>query len=159
MVSYWSLRALCPAVVLGYVIVAVFATPKETEPDIFPFFDWSLFSNSANPKGDVVLVIREIDGVPLEKPTFFYALPDRFAAARDRNILVRKALIRLLFGLRTGDGDLVNRQRRLIEDNFLGEAKSAKYDIYNIRFDPIERLNTGAVLTSKRLKSFEKLDD
>lgn len=153
--AYLVRRTFAPALVLAYAAVAITATSVRHN-ELFPFFNWSLFSTSSNPKFDTVLIVRSIDGKPLQRPQLFYSLTDHFGAARTRDSRLAKALDRWANAILTGDDTTSISLKRVTEQTFMREAKSVDYDVAVIRFDPIERLNNGIIRETKILASFKK---
>lgn len=154
--GYLNRRALAPAFVLLYALIAVTATRFRGGNELYPFFNWSLFSSASNPKYDTILVVHSINGQKLSLPTSFYELPDRFGAARSRDSRLAKALDRLAVADVWGDKDTEQRVRGTIESTFLREAAQADYDVAIIRYDPIARLKTGTIEHERIVKSYRK---
>jgi hypothetical protein len=153
--AYLLRRALLPTCVLAYFLIASGAQAVRST-ELFPFFNWSLFSDASNPKIDVILLVKSVDGASLDRPTQFYALGNRFSAAREQDTRLSKSLDRLTWSLQHRDAHQELRLRRLIEGTFLREAKTTDYDIALIVYDPIVRLRTGEIQSQRVLRSYRK---
>jgi len=138
-----------------YLFVAVVATEVRGQ-EIFPFFNWSLFSAASNPKTDNVLVIRSVDGVKLARPTLFYDMGRRFSAAKRGDSRVAKATDQLRYAVTYHDPAREKQLRATIETTFMGEADQVEYDLAVMAYDPIERLNSGAILARQTIRSYRK---
>jgi hypothetical protein len=156
--SYRLRRSLAPAAILAYVVLALAGAPAG-RAELFPFFNWSLFSAAVNPKIDVVLVVHAIDGVELDRPRTFYELPERFPAARARDTRLAKSLDRLAEAVEAGDRAAEKSIRSLIERTFMADASQVRYEVARIGYDPIERYETGRLVRSQTLARYEKNRD
>lgn len=153
--KYRAAKALGPALVLTYATMALLGTQLNGR-EVFPFFNWSLFPSASNPKSDAVLIVTAIDGQKLAKPTLFFDLPDRFAAAENKDIKLAKALDRLAFAVRREDKATESGLKATIEALYLRDAESVEYDLAIISYNPIDRLNTGAIQSETILRSYRK---
>ena len=153
--AYKVRRAIAPAFVMLYLIIATGASMYRGE-ELFPFFNWALFPSASNPKTDTVILVRSIDGKPLDRPTLFYDLPTRFAAARAKDSKLAKALDRLAWGVISHNRAFEQRVRATIEGTYLNDVQRMDYDLVILRYDPIERLHTGAIQKEWVLRSYRK---
>lgn len=142
---------------LAYVLIALIGTQVRGR-ELFPFFNWSLFSTTSNPRSDTVLIVRSANGVEFDEPRLFYSMGDTFSAAATRTSRVAKALDVWAGAIRRKDADAESKMRRLVEGTYLREAKALEYDLARITYDPIERLETGEISQTKILASYEKRD-
>lgn len=78
--AYWLRRVLSPIAVFLYAMIAINAVPRGNL-ELFPFFNWSLFSKAMNPKSDVVVTVTALNGQALRQPRSFYDMGEVFAAA------------------------------------------------------------------------------
>lgn len=156
-VKYRVLKVVGPAMVLAYVVIAVIATTVRNR-ELFPFFRWSLFSNSSNPKVDTVLIVRAVNGAPLQTPRLYYDMPETFSEAAARNAAAMKTFDLLASAVRSNNTSTEQRFRRVVEQTYLREARSVDYDLARIVYDPIERFHTGKIIGTKVLASYEKRD-
>ena len=152
--GYRTWRAIAPALVLAYAATASSMSYIQNT-EVFPFFNWSLFSSASNPKTDVVMIVRSIDGKTLARPTLFYTLRS-FQAARSRDSRFLKTLDKLYIAVKRGDPNAERRLRNLVENVYMAEADHAEYDLAVIQFDPIERLRTGEIRNVTVVRSYRK---
>lgn len=151
---YYLRQTLGPILMLAYIIVAILGKPASTA-ELFPFFNWSLFSTSSNPRADIVVIVRSIDGKALPEEQYFYALTDVFETARSRDSRFAKALDRLAHA-KVNSTSVEHDLRKSIERNFMREASHMEYDLTQIIFDPIDRLATGKVISKMKIATYEK---
>ena len=97
--SYRARRAFLPVLLASYVAVALTSAPAGTI-ELFPFFSWSLFSRSLNERGDYTLVVRSVDGHPVNPPRFVYDMPERFQVVRTRDATLPKLIDKLVYFIR-----------------------------------------------------------
>lgn len=151
---YYLRQTLGPILIFVYIIVAILGKP-ESKAELFPFFNWSLFSTSSNPRSDIVVIVRSINGKALTEEKYFYALTGVFATARSRDSRFAKALDRLAKA-RVNSAPVEHHLRKSIESNFMREAEHMEYDLVQIIFDPIDRLSTGKVISTMKIATYEK---
>src|SRR5690349_19153873 len=107
---------LFPLLMVGfYILVAFYGARLDSRPEIFPFFNWSLFSSSAGERNEYALLIRSVEGQSLTKPQLFYEMKDTFTHARQRDINVSKVVQELGSALHQNKADLAEEKRRMIE--------------------------------------------
>ncbi len=152
--EYNMRRTLAPTLLVAYIVIAILAKP-EGRAELFPFFNWSLFSTSSNPRTDVVVIVRSIDGEILPGKKYFYDLTDSFETARRRDSRFGKALD-LLAQAKVHSKPNEHRLRRSIESNFMSEAEHLEYDLVQLVFDPIDRLSTGKIIRKNKIATYEK---
>lgn len=151
---YYLRQTFGPLLIFAYIFMAILGKP-DSKAELFPFFNWSLFSTSSNPRADIVVVVRSIDGKALPEPQYFYALTDVFATARSRDSRFAKSLDRLAKA--HVDASPVEQDlRKSIEAKFMREAEYMQYDLAQITFDPIDRLATGKVISTLPIATYEK---
>jgi hypothetical protein len=127
-----------------------------TNVELFPFFNWSLFSHTAAQKSDAAVLVRMIDGQIMEPPMLYYAMPETFEGAKRRDPQLLKASQRMVRAFLAGDEVTLESTRRIIEQNSMREASEAQYDLAIITYDPIERLRSGTIQSVNVLATFEK---
>lgn len=158
MTGYQRYRAarlfVWPAALL-YALVAFTGRPAG-QAELFPFFNWSLFTLGPVERADRVLLIRAIDGRRLAAPTMFYDLPDIFPAARAKDPSLMKLLDRWAIALRSSNRDAAEKIRAVVEDSFMQGARSIDYDLAVIGYDPLRRLRDGSIDHLLILGSFSK---
>lgn len=142
-----------------YVLVAFYGARLDSRPEIFPFFNWSLFSSSSGDRNEYALLVRSIDGQALAKPQLFYDMKDAFIHARQRDINVSKVTQELGSALHQNKPQLAYEKRRMIEDRFMADAREVEYDLVMLHFDPIERLETGKIQDQHVVASYRKAYD
>lgn len=157
-IAEYRMRAVAlPLGVFAYVAIAL-SPPPTGSLETFPFFNWSLFSQTSDKKLDVVAIIRSVDGKPLSKPAFFYDMKDRFAVAAAKNSRFAKTIDRLAFAILSNDEEIERRTRDLVEKHYFRESGQMEYDIAMILYDPLERYRTGKIDKVKVLRRYSKND-
>ena len=157
--KYKAVR-LFPLLVVGfYVFIAFYGARLDSRPEIFPFFNWSLFSSSSGDRNEYALRVRSIDGQALAKAQLFYDMKDTFTHARQRDINVSKVTQELGSALHQNKPQLAYEKRRMIEERFMSDAHEVQYDLVMLHFDPIERLQTGKIRDERVVASYRKAYD
>jgi len=157
--KYKAVR-LFPLLVVGfYVFIAFYGARLDSRPEIFPFFNWSLFSSSSGDRNEYALRVRSIDGQALAKAQLFYDMKDTFTHARQRDINVSKVTQELGSALHQNKPQLAYEKRRMIEERFMSDAHEVEYDLVMLHFDPIERLETGKIQDERVVASYRKAYD
>ena len=153
--GYPAYRYLAPLLICGYLAVVIVAT-RQGRDELFPFFNWSLFSASSNVRSQVVIRLESINDNPLPSPRFYYDLGETFIHARERDSTLSKTMWRLVAAIGAEDNDTIFRMRRLIEDRYMAEIKSAEYDVVRLTYDPIKRIRTGEIEEAVVLATYKK---
>jgi hypothetical protein len=153
--GYRVSRAFVP-LLLGTYLVIVFAGMRMGEAEIFPFFKWSLFSASGSLRQYTTLRIDAVDGRALTRPRYYFEMPDTFAAAREHDVSVAKAVAGLARALYAHDRAAESRARTLVEQLYLSDVGAVRYDVVVLTYDPITRWRTGAVRSVHVLATYEK---
>ncbi|MDX8513513.1 hypothetical protein [Mesorhizobium captivum] len=138
-----------------YPVISLFG-PAHGHDEFYPFFRWNLFSASAEIRGDSVIIIKEIGGVPLAKPTIFYDLGPYFAAARTKDVRLAKLLDNLVRAERSGDHAVSDHLTSVINETFMPDQAQVKYDVAVITYNALQRYRTGEILKTSIIKSTDK---
>ncbi|NKB49724.1 MAG: hypothetical protein GKS02_10245 [Alphaproteobacteria bacterium] len=157
-VSYRLSRQLGAFLICAYTLMAVFGT-RPDGLETFPFFNWSLFSTSSGVRSDVVVRVHSIDGRELSSPRLYYDMKETFMHARRQDPNLFKIADRLMIAIRENDSAVVSNLRGLIERRYMAEASTAKYDLSVLIYNPVDRLQTGAVKRIMVLATYEKAAD
>ncbi|MEM1195375.1 MAG: hypothetical protein AAGH57_04675 [Pseudomonadota bacterium] len=139
-----------------YLAVALQPAPRTEGGEIFPFFNWSLFTNSSPESSDTVALIHAVNGEQFDQPRFLYDMPEEFVTAAQRDIRMAKVLDRYAIAHLTGQTENAEGARALIEDHFMRGARDVDYSIAVVRFDSVGRYRTGAFHTVHELGRFRK---
>lgn len=156
---YKALRLLPLLLAGGYCFVALFISRLDSRPELFPFFNWSLFSVSSAERAQYALRVHSVDGKPLEAPRFFYDMPGTFAHARQRNINVSKVVQDMGRAVSQKRPQTADEKRRMIEQRFMADVHTAEYDLVLLHFNPIDRLRTGAIKSERVVASYRKANE
>jgi hypothetical protein len=154
---YEVYKYAAPLFVGIYFVVVIVGMGAFHQPELFPFFNWSLFSNSYSERSDAVIRLDSINGKSLPSSRLYYEMSDIFRYAKDRDSFVSKVVTRLANAIRAGDEPTISELRKLIEGRFMAEIKSAEYDVVELTYDPIERLRKGKVKDAVVLATYEKV--
>ncbi|MEX0923394.1 MAG: hypothetical protein WD489_03670 [Rhodovibrionaceae bacterium] len=152
----YRLRRFLPAVfICSYALVALNAIPAGSR-EFYPFFNWSLFSRSADFRTDVVLQVRSIEGRTLDEPRLLYDMKESLSAAKNRNGVLMKTIDRLYMAVYSGDQVTAERLQNVIETRFLSDVSAIEYDLVVIGYNPIDRLTNMTIREKKVISSYEK---
>ena len=132
------------AIVSLYPSIAVFG-PQQGRNEFYPFFHWSLFSESREMREDWVVRVIEIDGETLAQPTLFFDMPDRFDSARARSPSFMKLLDKFAVAHVLGEREREEDIAAQIEQVYFNPVRSLRYEIAAIRYHPLRRLETGEI--------------
>lgn len=156
----YKVARLFPLFMTGfYILVAFYGARLDSRPELFPFFNWSLFSSSSADRNEYALLVRNVDGRLLSQPRLYYDMKDTFMHARQRDINVSKVVQELGSALHQKKPELADEKRRMIERRFMADAQRVQYDLVMLTFDPIERLETGKIRKERVVASYRKDDD
>ena len=142
--AYRLRKPLIPLAILAYGVFAIFSRP-EGELELFPFFNWGLFSSAYANRTDNVVYVKAIDGRELPVARNFYDLSNEFRHAHNRDPQFFKTVDQLKYAYLRGDDEAFRRHRAIIEDRFFSEHSQVEYDLVEIEFDPVERYNSGDI--------------
>ncbi len=149
--GYRFRKAILPLIVVIYVIVA-----KTSEKEIFPFFEWTLFTTVPETSERVHVTFSQLDGKPahdldlvkdrarLER--FGVTVPYSMYSVRLLNILGQCLE-------RAPESAWCQATRKEFESTFLPGVTSAAYEVTRKRYDPVEFMNTGRVAEVKKVAS------
>lgn len=157
--TYRAFRLLPLLLTGGYCFVALFISRLDSRPELFPFFNWSLFSVSSAERAQYALRIHSVDGKVLEEPRLYYDMTGTFAHARQRDINVSKVVHDLGQAVRLKKQNTENEKRRMIERRFMADVRVAEYDLVLLYFNPIDRLRTGAITRERVVASYRKVNE
>lgn len=153
--GYKLRRFLAPLLLLFYAAFALQAKPAG-DREIYPFFNWSLFSRATPFGADVTLRVLSIDGTPMERPQLLYQMAEHLEVARKQDGLAFKIIGQFSQAVARGELERAERLRGVIENRILGDAENIEYELVLIRFDPIARYRTGEIESVKVLGSYAK---
>lgn len=107
-------------------------------PEVFPFFNWSLFSTPPKVVEDWSVKISRVNGRELEQAQWIEYMPQRFPGY---GISQSKQLLEWGQRLTRGDAAGATLQRQLFENLFAG-LDSVEYTLYRRRAQPLVRWHT-----------------
>ena len=151
---YKAAQRLVPLLFVVYSGVAIAGGLWAPKGEVFPFFNWSLFTKVSDQRSICEVEILALDGVALETPTRFYDLPKRFAAAQQRSSSIVKLAWRMAKVHKSGDVEQFARLRSVLETSYLGDVDQMTYRLVVYRYNPIERWRSGAVQSAEILGEF-----
>lgn len=154
--KYRVSRLFAPLLVCVYIMM-VAVEHKSKSNEIFPFFNWSLFSSISSLKTVPALRLHSINGRTLPSPRLYFDMGETFVLARQRDVNCWKTVLALVDALRADDKEKVGRMRRLIEQRYMAEAGQAEYDVVMLTYEPIHRLRTGEIEDIAVLASYTKI--
>jgi hypothetical protein len=159
---YPAYRFLALALVTFYASVVILVRIHDhfhhqwTE-ELFPFFNWSLFSISASERSVSTLRLDSVNEKPLLSSRLYYDMDETFAYAKQRDSTVWKATENLADAIKRDDTGMISQMRKVIEERYMAEIKSAEYDVVQLTYDPIKRLQTGEIKDTVVLGTFRKV--
>lgn len=141
---------------IAYVVFANVSGPLgKNRIELFPFFNWSLFTNfSSAVRFDFAVYIEALDGRQLDQPTLVYEMKRQIPGVRN-GINLAKATRALARNLLDKDTAQAEKARRTLERVYLGGAGQVAYSVRLIRYSPLERYRTGKVTPLKVLARYE----
>jgi hypothetical protein len=151
---YRRIQLLIPALFALYAAIAMGGGIYSDKLEIFPFFNWSLFSHVKDSRTLYEIEVLAIDGVRLDAPTRFAALPDRFAAAQRKSTGIVKLATRMAKATERGDRAQFEKLRMVLETVYLGEAQQLTYRLVALTYNPIERWRDGSVRSATVLGEY-----
>lgn len=138
------------AFLIGYTIVGFMTElrPPLKERELIPFFSWFLFHETPKEVSRFALVLYEYNEQMITPPRLWNDVP----GIQNPFSLQLYALIQR-WGQSVLDGDIAasDRWQRIFEESFL--YHQARYELVEIRYDPIERWRNGRFTIERRLVS------
>jgi len=154
---YQDHTVLFLAACLAYVIFSNVARPLGANRlELFPFFNWSLFTNfTSETRYDFAIYVEKVGQEPLREPTFINAMRHEFRELGN-GIMLLKATRILAREILYGDARGVNKAKNTIERLYLKGPRDVEYTVRLIKYKPLERYRNSEVTPVAVLKSFEK---
>jgi hypothetical protein len=131
--------------------------PHSDFSELFPFFNWSLFSTTSNENTNVTIRLESVNDKPLPSPRWYYDMGETFISARERDSILAKTIGRLAAAIYANDKETISKMRRLIEDRYMVEVKTAQYDVIRLTYDPIKRLRNGDIKETVVVATYKKV--
>ena len=135
--------------VAAALYVALAAVPKPfrpLQPEWFPFFSWSLFSNIPNDARDFGVRVLVLDGEALDPPLFFEQLEARLPGCRSQ--VVHRALQRVGASLEAGEAEDAAALRHDLERGLFG-ARAVEYELLRRHYLYYDLLVHGRLLSER----------
>ena len=154
---YTDRTGLFLAAAILYILAANTLGPLGyNRSEIFPFFNWSLFTNAtAESRFDYAIFVEKIDGRALAEPTLVYKLKGDIKGI-GVGIDLRKASVAFAFAILGKDRDKIRGLRSTIERSYLRGPRQMTYSLRLMKYKPLERYRTGKVTAMDILGRFER---
>jgi len=155
--GYRDRTVIFATMALAYVFLANgLGSLGKNRAEIFPFFNWSLFTNSTvEIRYSYAIYIEKLNGRPLPTPTLVYRLKGKFRAIGN-GISLRKATGTLASATLENDAEKAQKVRTMIERTYLTGPEQFSYSVRLISYKPLERYRNGKVSPVEILGRFEK---
>lgn len=138
---------------IAYSVISFNGYLYSLRGEYFPIFSWSLFSEVQSPAEKVEVEIMRIGDTEFAEPVNYFDLPEYFRGAAARSTNVTKAALRLMqLHLRDPAGS--GPMRRVFEQNYLDGNGTVAYRLVLVRFEPLERFRSGAIIGRQVLAEF-----
>ena len=148
-----AFRRFMVALMAVYVLVATFGA-QARHGEIFPFFNWSLFSDISDVRARASLEIVALDGIALPSPRPIFQLVERFPLDREAASTLSKNVQMLGRAMISHDSSEVVRLSGMIGQLLEKDGSDVVYEIAVIRYDPIDYWHNGAVHDRRVLGTF-----
>ncbi|MEM6971700.1 MAG: hypothetical protein AAF577_02755 [Pseudomonadota bacterium] len=127
-----------------YALLALGINVFWQERDVFPIFNWSLFSVVTDNNVSPTLMIHRIDDLVFDEPMNFFDLGAYFPRARSRDVKVVKLIRRYRADVAV-DPTAGPALIRAIEQRFLAGYDRVDYSLETWRYDALERFHHGRI--------------
>jgi len=151
--KYNNILYIIPTFYLYYTIIAFFGVLSD-KYEIFPVFNWSLFTYVTDVRNFCEIEVISIGDELLDAPTPYYSLPSKFAGARNRSPTVFKLLQKVCRAKRQGQAEKFAKLRAVLESNFLADQRDVHYRLVVNTYNPIDRWRDGTVISSEVLGNY-----
>ncbi|GJL90677.1 hypothetical protein [Hyphococcus sp.] len=137
------MRAYRTRLALFTVFLAVY-TLVANEPyfarrtELFPFFNWSLFSHSTTVRTNTTLAFTSLNGVAFDKPVLANAMIEELPWVR-RNIDFKKTVWSFGDALMNNKDADAARLRAFLEEQYFGAVRSAEYQLVLVEYNALDR--------------------
>ncbi|MEM7331236.1 MAG: hypothetical protein AAF490_04020 [Chloroflexota bacterium] len=151
MKTYRSAQWTVVLIIVIYTAVS-YTTTRFRGSELFPFFNWSLFTKVPNEKHDFGLRLLTVDGEPLSEPIYFEEADAWFDEAH--SIVAYQAIQQFGSAVREADETTIEEIRPFVESTYL-ENQTVRYELVRRTYLPISRVQTGAFVNEEVLGQFE----
>lgn len=110
----------------------------QTRKELFPFFNWGLFTNATQYEVQYpTLFVEKLNGVRLSPPVRARELRDRFPKDAKFGLHLRKAMASLSHAIEMENHEDIERYRLIIERVYLAGPAQVTFSIRDIRYRPL----------------------
>jgi len=153
---YRMSRLYIPLFIAGYIGLANM-NPPQYKTEIYPFFNWSLYSHSSAPiVTRIELKVLSINEEMIDPPERYFSLKSQFHSASQQDSRLIKLLRNMYTALENNDTKQLAAIRSIVESHFLTEANTADYKLVKLTYDPLDAIVTGDYIDSATLRQFRK---
>ena len=155
LLSYKRLRRFAIVLLIVECVVGM-GGALTARQEVFPFASWFLFLLVPYHTSDYDLLLRAEGTRPLDPPPAFSQAPGALVQA-SHSIVAYQLIQQLGEAQRHHDADRVRALRRQIEAQF--RVPFIHYDLVRVVYQPVERWQTGRVVSRTPLQSFVAGED
>ena len=152
--NFRNLIVFIPTFFVFYASIAHLGGFTTSKKEIFPFFNWSLFTYVSDSRNLIEVEVLAIGGKELNSPTRFFELDNFFRAAKGRNATVKKLLERIYSAKVRGEDEEFENLRGVLESNYLSDQSAIAYQLVLVSYNPIDRWKNGTVTFKKVLGTY-----
>lgn len=152
--SYVVTKRSVTIAIIGYLVLAL-QPWKPNGVELFPFFNWSLFSHSVENRSDALILVHELDGQELDPPLPIHELAEHFPSAAG-SVDLFKVSRDLIYAVSAGEDTDIDAIRSVLESRFMPEESHVRYQLAIGRYSPLERYQGDGFKAIDPVRMFEK---
>ena len=155
--GYRDRTVIFATMALAYVFLAnSLGSLGKNRFEIFPFFNWSLFTNATKEtRYEYAIYIEKLNGRSLPSPTLVYRLKGKFRAIGD-GISLRKATLNLAFATVATDAEKAHKVSTMTERTYPPRPAPLTSRSRPVTYKPPERPRPATPSPVEILGRFEK---
>lgn len=123
------------------------------QKEVYPFFSWFLFDQVPNEKQDFTMRIISYGGQEYDPPLEFSQASHIFQSINQSATQYFYVIQDLGYGILNKNDSQAQNARERLEKIFLGAP--AKYEILQVRYDPVQYWKTGEFIEAKLMATYE----
>lgn len=142
-------KYICTAIFLVHLSISHFLLPAIHKVDLYPFYNWDLFSFTPTEVNQFFIRIHSVDGKQLNPPQFLFNNRELYSGKNFK--LVPPQIIRLGHSILEKQDSKTNLYKTELENNLFYGHHSAVYEIVE------SKINIREVLKNQTVKTFHSL--
>ncbi len=142
-------KFICTAIFLVHLLVAHLLLPSIHKADLYPFYNWDLFSYTPNEMNQFIIRIHNIDGREINPPEFLFSNRTTYPGKNFK--LIPPQINRLGVSILEKENSKITLYKTELENNLFDGHHFAIYELVE------SKINIREVLNTQKIDSFHSL--